>query len=417
MLSRYRRHTSNLPAIAWKLIVLLTVSIIVEGILWYVLPEHFENLFGIEQAGVIVAAYGIGSLLLNLPISDISDKVGRNFTIAIGLLLFLASLVLLQSLSLITAVIFMTVLGIASTCIGAGGLQLILDHTKKSQSAAINGTYLSSRAIGWIVGSILGGMLLLLIDIVWIGVISLIVSTVLFGYFIRIHPQVISWEKIKSSLRLIKKDRIYKGEIYSLKKFGFPLIVYILYCLVYGTYEYAVWIAEPIYTAALGHSALTGALILTVVSLPHLLFSNKIGKLIDRIGGRKIMIAGISLALFSHLYFLLLSAQTQIDLVITFLLIGIADLCIVLNFQKHLHIAVPKRLRAEAYSSGDSFYSIGGIVAPLFIGLILGSNTQFHSLFSSTFVIYLFITTLIAILLLKEKKIFAVQTTLNREQS
>ncbi|MBI4835887.1 MAG: MFS transporter [Candidatus Abawacabacteria bacterium] len=406
MLLRKLRKAHSLSPKTNQLLSLVSLLVLIEGSLWYLLPNRFEDLLGIELAGVAVAAYGIASVLTNMPMADISDKVSRSFAVYVGIILFTISLLFLHIISFPVAVIIMFLLGIASSCISVGALQLILDHTQNSKSGKATGRYYAFRSIGWSFGGIIGSILMYLFSFTGIAIFLLSLAIFFYFRFLKLLPQRHSLKKVKKSLHILLRDRVYQGEWTQLRKYGLLLATYMAYCLSFGVYEYSIWIAEPIYTANMGTHIILGAVILSALELPRLLFSSRIGALVDKFGGRHFVKIGLLASMAIHIYFIWFSQHTLFDLILMFITMAISDIFLLLAFNQQLHHSVPKNLRAEAFSAGETFYDIGGIVAPLIVGLLLATNMNFSALFSITFLFYGVVCAMILVLLWRDSSLF-----------
>ncbi len=391
---------------AGKLLWLVSIFVLLEGMLWYLLPSYFEGLFGIELAGVIIAAYGVSSVLTNMPIADISDKISRTFTVAMGMVLFIVSLLFLNIVSFPSALLVMFLLGAGSACINAGALHIVLDQAPQMKSAKLSGLYYMFRSIGWAFGSVLGGVLLFFLSFKVVAVVLLLAAVVFYVRFILLYPQKNSFKKVQRSGVLLLKDSIYKGEWKRVRQYGLLIATYMFYSLSFGIYEYAIWIAEPIYTANLGTNIILGALALSFLELPRLFFSKPIGALVDRFGSRIIITLGIGGTLLIHVYYIWFSSQNLLALVFMFVAMAVSDICILLSFNQQLHRYVSRGVRAQAFSAGETFYDFGGIAAPLLVGLVLGTTMDFSALFSVTLGLYLVLATLMMIVLHKDARLF-----------
>lgn len=411
MLLRHLRKAHTLSFRTGKLLILVSMLVLIEGVLWYLLPSQFENSFGIELAGVAVAAYGLASVLTNIPMADISDRVSRSFTVSMGILLMVLSLLLLHVISFPIACAIMFFLGMGSTCINAGALQTVLDQTHKGKSGRIAGIYYAFRSIGWSFGSVIGSVLMFSLSFSNIALVLFVLAVAFYCKFVQLLPQKNPVKKVKMSLKLLFKDSLYRGEITRLRQYGLLLCVYMFYCLSFGIYEYAIWTAEPIYMANMGTHIILGALILCFLELPRLLFSTSIGSLVDKVGGRTVVKLAVLFTLLSHVYFIWFSNQDVVSLVIMFVIMAITDIGIMLAFNAQLNSVVARDMRAQVFGSGEMMYDVGGVVAPLIVGLVLRQNMNFGALFSVTFILYVFVAVAMIVLYRKDRRLFQLAAT------
>lgn len=407
MLIHHWKHIRQLSNGTLSVLICMTAMVIIEGILWYLVPNYFDATFGIEHAGIALSAYGLGSLMSSLPAADLTDTIGKKFMFFSGMTLFVISLLLLHVPFLPAAILFMLILGISSACIDIGCFNYVLEHIPKQSTGKANGLYNTFRGIGWCLGSIGGGLLIAYLPFtVNITILSIIAMCILWHFYRKETQAPLSGTAIKKSLRVLLQDKVYFMEFERIKHLGWPIALYSVFSLVYGFYEYGVMIAEPLYTSSIGTNIILAGFLLSITSLPRLLFSTPIGKIVDRFGGRVSMLMGISLGIIGHSYFLFFSNHDLLSLALSFLLIAVSEICLLLPFQSHIHLHVQKHTQAQAHCIGDSLFSIGGIIAPFIIAFTLGNSLNFHYFLSITGVSYLAVWLSLIVLMLKDKHIF-----------
>lgn len=356
-----------------------------EAVLWYVSPPRFASVLGIGAAGTVIAAYGVGSMLLALPAGDLADKIGRRFVFVSGVALFIASLFLIESASFWKLLVFMLLLGVASTFIAAGAGTTVMDDTSKSSAGEASGAFGSIVSLSWSLGSFVGGLTIAFLPF---GVLvkALMVILLAFLYWgVRKYPdrERMRWSDVARSVRVLEKDRLYVQEVRDVLPLGLALTAFSAYCFVFGFFEYAIWVAEPVYAGRIGASAAIGGGILALATLPKFLCSPSVGKFIDRANGAALMVCGAALILAAHAYFIVLSDRSLIPLGLTFFLVALADVLISLPFIAYVRQAVHKTLRARTYGTGATLYGLGGIAGPLLIGRF-GDATDFRLLLMVT---------------------------------
>ena len=375
-----------------QLSFILFMLVLVEGIIWYILPPYLEKSVVLEVAGIILASYGVSSFLTQLPAGDLADKINRKFTFILGVLIFILSLVVLLFFkSSFGLFIFMCLLGCGSTLISVGSFNTVMDLSKSNLGGEVAGIYSTFNALGWALGSIFGGIILYFLDVSSFVKITLFIIFLILLWVILNYPEKKNFKFLDlfKSVRILNHDRLYLKELSAISHLKLLFFAFTFFSFAFGFYEYTMWTAEPIYMASIGANVILGGLILSLTTFPYLFFSYFVGYLTDKVGWRLIVIFGIIMILFAHLYFIFFSSSSLWELTFTFLFVSLGSVFTFIPFDAYVRANIKKGLRAESFGFSGTLYDCGGIVAPLMLGLVGGDIVDFRKVFLGTFVIFL----------------------------
>jgi MFS family permease len=368
MPSHWRSKFRRLPR---DLILIGGMLTLVEGILWYFLPNYFQSkLNDMFLVGIVISAYSAGRILVSLPTGDIADHIGRKFTFIFGVIGFVASIFFLFLGSFLYFILFMLLFGIFTIIYGIPTEASLLDHSTKKNVPIVLGLADVLHNFGWGFGPVIAGALLLYFKVpVFISIVILILVAIsvfsLFAFPGKCHFNLKEFGKSK---KLLLKDGIYGGESKRLRKLGTPLLAILTFSFAFGFWEYAVWTFEPIWTHYIGAGLLLGAFILMLDSVPYIPFSLISGFVTNKLGLEKMFAIGAAFTIFGQSFFLF--SQTLLTLTLTLIItpIGISFLAIPMDVYIKRHIK--NNVYGQVYSADYMAYEIGGVIAPLAVGTI-----------------------------------------------
>ena len=206
--------------------ILFGLITIIEGVLWYFLPLYFESqLNSLFLVSFLVSLHPIASTIAELPAGDICDKIGRKFVFIIGVAGFLFSFIFLMMDNFLGFFLFMMTYGAFSALYALSSYVSTVDYS--------DGHYVGGSAsftvffvyLGWFIGSILGGILLSLLNQSMIINILVIFLFILLSGSIFFFPgrSGISFKGLRKAEKAIIKDKIWLGEIKSIRNIGVPV--------------------------------------------------------------------------------------------------------------------------------------------------------------------------------------------------
>ncbi|QEA37562.1 MFS transporter [Leuconostoc citreum] len=119
-----------------------------------------------------------------------------------------------------------------------------------------------------------------------------------------------------------------------------------------------------------GNVALISGIIVALPGLGTLLTASHFGHLGDRIGPKKILLAGLLISgiLFFQMYFV----KTTATLAILRFLIGVADAALIPMTQIVMSLNTPSDSISRVFSYNQSFQAIGSVVGPMMTALVAG---------------------------------------------
>lgn len=376
--------------------VLFGLVTLIEGILWYFMPIYFESkLNSLFLVGVILSSHPIASLFASLPAGDLCDKLGKKFVFILGLLGFAASFLFLFWGNFQAFLFFMIMYGIFSTMYGISAFVFVLDHARPHIVGESAGFFTSVNYAGWLFGSLIAGVLMLLFDVTFMLKILMLSVLLILSFAIFLFPGKthINLDGFKRAKNILWHDGLFFGEARAVYKLGKPLIAIFAFSFVFGYWEYAIWTFEPIYANSLGSGILLGAAILALISLPGAVSALIAGKLLDSLGVKKILPIGAVLILLGQAIFLF--QQSLITLAISLVLTSFGAMFILIIIDYYIKERVTRNLRGEVDGAAEMLYNIGGIFGPLTIGAVL-TVAELGNLFYFTTALFIAaITTLV----------------------
>ncbi|HEX7097640.1 MAG TPA: MFS transporter [Acidimicrobiia bacterium] len=163
MISVWQKLRHRLAAHERVVIVSLATALVMtgQGILGPVLPV-FARRFGVSVAavGVVVAAFGLARLLLNVPLGWLSDRWGRRFLLVGGPLVVSVSMVFSGLAGSITSLtVWRFVAGAGSSMYMTGALVYIADISTPANRARLIGFNQGALLFGQSIGPGLGGLI------------------------------------------------------------------------------------------------------------------------------------------------------------------------------------------------------------------------------------------------------------------
>lgn len=283
----------------YKPIILLSIV----GLIWaigsgafeFVLPIFIEDLTkNIGLVGIFLAIPSIVAIATDIPIGGLTDKFGRKKLIVLSLFsLAIMGLIATQILPS-SLVIFLIIWGLFYTIFEVPIIAYIMDISRKRTSSENFGIYFTFISIGFAIGPIIGGFLLIkgFNSIFYFYSIFCILAFLVASFFLK---EIIRMPKpLGLSLRdLIQKDRLFIKEIIDfqrLKETG----VFILYLsFLFAFWDGLIWMMTPLYTIKLLITPVMAGLILSSFVIPFILFQIIAGKIADKYGKKKILVLGL----------------------------------------------------------------------------------------------------------------------------
>jgi DHA1 family multidrug resistance protein-like MFS transporter len=163
VLAGLRRRLAENRILMWVCLV-IAVNQLGFGIIVPVTPIYART-FGVSEAAIVVAVYGLGRFLFSVPVGQAADRFGRKRTIFVGTLLTcVGSLLCGLAADFTQLLIFRFIAGIGSTTVITGTQIVVADVATRENRGRMMSTYQGffSFAVG--VGPSIGGLVALFLD-------------------------------------------------------------------------------------------------------------------------------------------------------------------------------------------------------------------------------------------------------------
>jgi len=267
--------------------------------------------------GFLLALPSLIDLSLDIPIGDLSDKLGRKIVMLFGLGIAVILGVLLHHMTTVALIaIFLLIWGFAYQAFNIPVTAYVMDISPKGRFSEYFGAYMTFMFLGLATGPAIAGFLLVSNKDLIPYFYSLMSGVSFLVTLLALKRIVRSQELFKGIRELIKRDRIFMKELLDFRELGVTglLVLYLTFILAFS--ELVIWTLEPLYFQSLLINPVYGGLILSSFVLPLVIFEIPAGILADRYGERRILalgflISGISLTFFGfsdNLYNLLIFA-------------------------------------------------------------------------------------------------------------
>jgi len=368
MPSHWRSKFRRLPR---DLILIGGMLTLVEGILWYFLPNYFQSkLNDMFLVGIVISAFSAGRIIVSLPAGDIADHIGRKFTFVFGIIGFIASVFFLFLGSFFYFALFMLLFGVFTIIYGIPTDASLLDHSTKRNAPIVLGLADVLHNFGWGFGPVIAGGLLLyfrvptFISIIIVALVAVSVFS-LFAFPGKCHFNL---KEFRKSRKILLKDGIYGGEFKRLLKLGNPLLAILIFSFAFGFWEYAIWTFEPIWTKYVGAGLLLGAVILMLDSVPYIPFTLISGFVTNKLGLEKMFAIGAAFTILGQSFFLF--NQTLLTLTLTLVVTPVGVSFLAIPMEVYIKRHVKNNVYGQVYGADNMAYDIGGVIAPLVVGTI-----------------------------------------------
>ncbi len=361
-----RRHK---PLLILGLIIL--IYSIGGGAFEFFLPiwiNDLVNKFAID--GFLLALPSLIDLFLDIPIGDLSDKLGRRKVMLFGLGILIVLGILLQHVTtIILLAIFLLLWGFAYQLFNIPSTAYVMDISPKGKFSEYFGAYMTFLFLGLAIGPVIAGFLLVSNENLIPYFYSLTCGISLIIVLFALKRIIKSPESISEGIKeLIKKDKVFMKEIMDFKELKVTglLVLYLTFILAFC--ELVIWTFEPLYFQNLLINPVFGGLILSSFVLPLVLFEIPAGILADKYGKRKILMLGLLISGISLLFFGF--SNNQYNLLI-FAFLTTTGLALALPSIEGILMDISIRYKKGEIAGVWNFAEdLGFVAGPLFGGLI-----------------------------------------------
>ncbi len=369
-----------------------TLPILLFSIIWgaveFLVPvKYSEANIGILGISFLFFIASFISLIMDIPAGKFSDKIGRERLIVYSMIISTISLVILYIFTSFAMFLFASILiGIAYGLNWSPLLAFVGDKATKKNRGAVFGDFFTLSALGEAVAP------LLIVVIVFYSNLSLpfLILAIASLFCMFAFMRLIKRKKINAKKLLDGEHFSYKNTFKLIKKsLSVNLFLLSLGFFVAFFWE-SVWFTQPL-IGFYESSLLDSALIIATFSLPTLLFSKPLGKLIDLFGEKKIFLYSAFAIIISFILFYL-SINLIFKIIFIFIAaIGVSGVWLVMDvLTTKLH---KKSERGEFFGILETIRDASYAITPLFIGFsykLIGLNGIFVVNSAIAFLLFIF---------------------------
>jgi predicted MFS family arabinose efflux permease len=329
-----------------------------------ILPEIAAE-FGqpVERLGLLASAYAIPLALLAIPFGPVSDRLGRRFSMVLGMGIFLGAVLasgLAPSYPLLLAA--RVVNGLGAAIVGPAVFAYAADLSSPEQRGRAMATIIAAYPVSTILGLPLGG--LIAASFGWRAVFAFIalvavVVLVLVWRLPRDAPRAEAAATYRDGLRALAGSRATLSAVAVTVVWftgSFGLFVYL------GTY----------FTESFGFSPFQVGLTLTIIGFVGVLATRVAARLIDRFGAKRVVMTG--LACIALAAFLLPFSRVLLPLALLNLALLVFGVWVGLPAQQAIVSETLPAWRGTALAANTSALYLGATIGPAITGTILAAG-------------------------------------------
>ncbi len=356
------------------------IPILLFSIIWgaveFLLPVRFSDAgISIEKISILFFISSFVSIVMDIPSGKLSDRIGRERLIVYSMSLSaiaLASLYFFDSFAIFLAASIL--IGVAYGLNWSPILAFVGDHSDGSNHGRAFGDFFTLTALGEALAPILIAILIIYSSSSFPFLILALISMIClftFKHLIKDRRVKVFGGKILdgslshlNSLKLIKKALI-------------PSIFLMATGFFVAVFWQSVWFTQPL-IGFYEKTLLDSALIVAVFSLPMVLCSRFMGRMIDKAGEKKVFFFSAFGTIIS--FFLFYLSQTLIFKLVFIFTASLGVLGIWLVMDVITVKLFPKNERGEFFGIIETVRDTAYAITPLFIGFtykILGLNGIF----------------------------------------
>jgi predicted MFS family arabinose efflux permease len=325
------------------------------------LPEIAAE-FGqpVDQVGILATAYAIPLALLAIPFGPVSDRLGRRFSMLLGMTVFLGAVVasgLAPSYPLLLAA--RVVNGLGAAIAGPAVFAYAADLSSPEQRGRAMATIVSAYPISTILGLPLGGLITGAFG--WravFGFIGLIaVGAVLLLWRLPADAPRVSTATYRDGLRALAGSR--------------PTLSAVAVTLVWFTGSFGLFVfLGTFFAESFDFSPFQVGVTLTMIGIVGLLATRVAARLIDRMGAKRVVLIGLSC--FALAAFMLPLSRVLLPWALLTMALWVFGVWMGIPAQQAIVSETLPAWRGTALAANTSALYLGGAIGPLITGTILG---------------------------------------------
>jgi predicted MFS family arabinose efflux permease len=329
-----------------------------------ILPEIAAD-FGqpVENVGLLASAYALPLALLAIPFGPVSDRLGRRFSMLLGMGIFLGAVVASGLAPSHTTLLAARVVnGLGAAIVGPAVFAYAADLSSPEQRGRAMATVLVAFPISTILGLPLGGLIAATFG--WRAVFAFI-AVIAVGALLLVWrlpadaPRAAASATYLAGLRALARSRAtLTAVLVTLVWFtgSFGLFVYL------GTY----------FTESFGFTTLQVGLTLTIIGFVAVVATRVAGRLIDRFGAKRVVLIGLSC--FAVAAFFLPIARAFLPWALLNMGLWVFGVWMGLPGQQAIVSETLPTWRGTALAANTSALYLGGTIGPAITGTILAAG-------------------------------------------
>jgi predicted MFS family arabinose efflux permease len=316
----------------------------------------------VDQVGLLATAYAIPLALLAIPLGPLSDRLGRRFSMVLGMSVFLAAVVasgLAPSYPLLLGA--RVVNGIGAAIAGPAVFAYAADLSSPEQRGRAMATVVVAFPISTILGLPLGGLITGAFG--WRAVfafIGLVAATTLL-LLVRLPadaPKAVA-ARYRDGLRALVASR--------------PTLSAVVVTLVWFTGSFGMFVYfGTFFTESFGFTPFEVGLTLTIIGFVALLSTRVAARLIDRLGAKRVVMVGLSC--FAVAAFMLPLSRVFLPWALLTMALWVFGVWMGIPAQQAIVSETLPAWRGTALAANTSALYMGGAIGPAITGTILAAG-------------------------------------------
>ncbi|MFB6075787.1 MAG: MFS transporter [Candidatus Aenigmatarchaeota archaeon] len=258
----------------------------------FFIPIYVENILGnVSLAGIVVSLYGIAMIILDVPIGDLLDRVGRKSLVLIGMLIRgVAGILFFISTGIEHLILARLTDGTGISFSWDSVWTMVRDKSPKKLESESMALFQMGPVFSSIIGPILGGFLALEIGLRPVFLLFALLSfTGLLISYKWVDESFEKKESIGDGVKdVVEKDKIFKKSIIDLENLGSKSLLPLVQILLYGVCLSNIWFIVPLFAKSLGLNLFMTGLLMGVMYIPGI-FKYWFSEFSDRIGDKKLI--------------------------------------------------------------------------------------------------------------------------------
>jgi predicted MFS family arabinose efflux permease len=316
----------------------------------------------VDQAGILASAYAVPLALLAIPLGPLSDRLGRRFSMVLGMSIFLAAVVasgLAPSYPLLVGA--RVVNGIGAAIAGPAVFAYAADLSSPEVRGRAMATVVVAFPISTILGLPLGGLITGAFG--WRAVfafIGLIAATTLL-LLIRLPADApkAATARYRDGLRALAGSR--------------PTLSAVVVTLVWFTGSFGLFVyLGTFFTESFGFTPFEVGLTLTIIGFVALLSTRVAARLIDRLGAKRVVMVGLTC--FAVAAFMLPLSRVYLPWALLTMALWVFGVWMGIPAQQAIVSETLPAWRGTALAANTSALYMGGAVGPVITGAILAAG-------------------------------------------